>query len=217
MTDPHSEPYETGNLDIDQGLSVSAPPQRQPRRGTRQAQSRDLPREPSRTDVVVKGRNGEILTRKRVAGIDPFHIDPAIIPPGWDYQWNTVTVYNNKDITVAQTMAMYENGWRPVPAERHPGKFVPVGVKGEIIRDGQRLEERPMSMTEEARAEDIATARRLISDRNESLKLAGMKTAMPEGLEMSRRYRGTGGDIRMSIDPALDAPVAQHTLAEPGE
>ena len=212
MTEPQPEAYES-----EPGLSVSSQPQRQVRRASRQTQQRDLQREPTRADAVIKGRNGEILTRKRVAGIDPFHIDPSIIPEGWDYQWNTVTVYNNQDITVAQTMAMYENGWRPVPAERHPGKFVPIGTKGEIIRDGQRLEERPLSMTQEARAEDIANARRLISDRNESLKLSGMKASMPEGMEMSRRYRGTGGDIKMSIDPALDIPAPSHTLAEPGE
>jgi hypothetical protein len=173
-------------------------------------------REPSRGGVV--GRDGEILSRKRTAGIDPFDIPPEIVPQGWCYQWNVVSVVGNADVVMDQGMSMYENGWRPVPAERHPGRFVPSGTKGQILRGGQRLEERPLVLTEEAREEEIRTAKRLISDRNDSLKLSGVKNSMPDGFEMAqRKYRGTGGDIRMSIDRGLDIPQPEHKLAEPGD
>jgi hypothetical protein len=36
---------------------------------------------------------------------------------------------------------------------------------------------------------------------------------MADGFEMGKRYKGTGGDIRMSIDRALDAPQPEYTLA----
>ena len=78
--------------------------------------------------------------------------------------------------------------------------------------------ERPKSLSDEARAEDIRLAKQLISDRNESLKLSGMRKNMGDGFEMGNKYRGTGGDIRMSIDRSLDVPSPpSHELAEPGE
>jgi len=171
-----------------------------------------------RDDGQVLGRNGEVLSRKRTGAADPFAIDPAIIPQGWEYQWNAITVVGNQEVLMDQQLQMAENGWRPVPAERHPGRFMPAGHKGSIIRGGQRLDERPKILSDQARAEDLRNARQLISDRNESLRLTGLKKAMPEGFAMNqKRFRGTGGDIRMSIDKGLDIPRPEHTLADPGE
>lgn len=190
-------------------------PRAMPRRpGRPRKQNREPERESPRVGAI-QGRNGEQLTRRRVGGIDEFHIPEGIVPPGWTYQWNTVSVYNNPDLTISQSMAMYENGWRPVPASRHPGMFVPIGHKGDIVRGGQRLEERPASLTAEARAEDIAVARRQMTDRDQSLMggKANVRGAMTNGMEMSAQYRGTGGQLRMSIDPALDVPAPAHKIA----
>ena len=180
-------------------------------------QTRGRTREATRTPTVIRGRDGEVLSRTRSGTADPFDIPADLIPPGWDYQWNVVTVTGNSDVCLDQGMGMYENGWRAVPAERHPGRFVARGTKGEIIRGGQRLEERPMQLTVDAKAEDVRNARQLLSDRNESLKLSGVSKAMPDGFEMNSRRRGTGGQIRMSIDPALDIEAPSHTLAGPGD
>ena len=180
-------------------------------------QTRGRTREATRSPTVIRGRDGEVLSRTRSGTADPFDIPADLIPPGWDYQWNVVTVTGNSDVCLDQGMGMYENGWRAVPAERHPGRFVARGTKGEIIRGGQRLEERPMQLTVDAKAEDQRNARQLLSDRNESLKLSGVSKAMPDGFEMNSRRRGTGGNIRMSIDPALDIEAPSHTLAGPGD
>ena len=180
-------------------------------------QTRGRTREATRTPTVIRGRDGEVLSRTRSGTADPFDIPADLIPPGWDYQWNVVTVTGNSDVCLDQGMGMYENGWRAVPAERHPGRFVARGTKGEIIRGGQRLEERPMQLTIDAKAEDVRNARQLLSDRNDSLKLSGVSKAMPDGFEMNSRRRGTGGNIRMSIDPALDVDAPSHTLAGPGD
>ena len=180
-------------------------------------QTRGRTREVTRSPTVIRGRDGEVLSRTRSGTADPFDIPADLIPPGWDYQWNVVTVTGNSDVCLDQGMGMYENGWRAVPAERHPGRFVARGTKGEIIRGGQRLEERPMQLTVDAKAEDVRNARQLLSDRNESLKLSGVPKAMPDGFEMNSRRRGTGGQIRMSIDPALDIEAPSHTLAGPGD
>src|SRR5271163_2374634 len=128
-------------------------PERRPR-GRPRGQTRDTKREVQGGEGPFVGRSGERLSRSRKGGIDPFYVPPEIVPKGWSYQWNSVTIYNNPDLLVGQQMQMYENGWRPVPAERHPGRYVPSTKTGDILRDGMRLEERPIEMTEEAKKED---------------------------------------------------------------
>jgi len=192
--------------------------QREPTRGLARESDREPEREHRGGEQIV-GRNGEVLSRKRKGGVDPYDIPKEIIPPGWDYQWNVISVVGNSDVVMDQGMGMHENGWRPVPAERHPGRFVPRGRTGEIIRGGMRLEERPLALTEQARAEDIKNARQLMRDRDQSLMggKANLRGNMPEGFAMGGRYRGTGGDLRMSIDRALDVQPPSHQLADPGE
>lgn len=148
--------------------------------------------------VEIEGRNGEKLSRTRVQVGDIFEIPANMIPKGWTYQWNAVSVAGNSEILLDQNHMMYQNGWRPVPAERYAGTLVPSGSKGNIIRGQQMLMERPIALTEEARQEDIRNATQLISDRNESLKLAGMKKSMPSGF--ADRSQGA----RIQIDRSLD-------------
>ena len=180
-----------------------------PRKDERQSERQ------SARDGEYKGRNGEVLSRSRKSGTDQFE---GVRPPdGWSYQWNTVTVFNNADVVMGQQMAMRDNGWRPVPAERHPGSFVPFGKTGDIVRDGMRLEERPLEMTLEAQAEENAVARRQMQDRDESLMgaKANLRGALGKGFEMNPgRYRGTGGQLRMSIDPGVDIPSPSYKTAE---
>lgn len=180
------------------------------------AQNREPTREATRGDVVV-GRNGEVLSRKRTQTGDIFHIPDSLIPKGWSYQWCAISVVGDKEILMDQNLMMAENGWRAVPASRYPGRFMPEGHTGSIVRGGQMLMERPQKLSDEAREEDIRNARKQMSDRNESLMLSGVKNQMRDGFEMSGKYRGTGGDVRISIDQGLDAPRPSHQLAEPGE
>ena len=74
-------------------------------------------------------------------------------------------------------------------------------------------------MSEQAKAEDEDTARRQMRDRDQALMggKANLRNAMNNGIEMSDRYRGTGGNLRMSIDPALDVPAPAYQPPEPGE
>jgi hypothetical protein len=163
------------------------------------------------------GRDGEVLVRKRGGGnLDQFVIPDNLAPDGWAYQWNTVSVFNNRDVVVGQGMRMYEAGWRAVPAERHPGMFVPVGTKGEIVRDGMRLEERPLILNEEAKDEEERAARQLVSDRNQALKLTGAGKELPQGFEMRReRYRGTGGQVKISIDHGTEGVIPSGSYQQP--
>jgi hypothetical protein len=128
--------------------------------------------------VRAAGRDGEWLSRKRPANQDQFYIPPNLIPPGWDYQWNTVTVHGMEQVAIQ--LAMAENGWRPVPAGRHEGMFMPKGYPkdGAIIRDGLRLEERPMVLTQEAKAEEASKAGRQMKEQQEQL---GLVQKLPSG------------------------------------
>lgn len=171
----------------------------------------------SQRGIVARGRDGEELTRKRTSVGDPFHIPPELIEPGWDMQWIAHSVVGNTEVVLDQNLNMMENGWRPVNADRFPGRFMPAGHSGHIIRGGQGLYERPMALSKEAKAEDLRLARQLISDRNDALKLTGVKKGLPDGFAMNQKYRGTGGDVRMNIDRAVDIPTPSYTLAESGE
>src|SRR5882757_5838256 len=165
------------SMDTDDAIEkVEAAPKRGRPRGSTRAQGRETNRDPVRGGaVVVRGRDGEVLTRKRTGVGDIFDVPADLIPAGWSYQWCAVTVVGNTEVLIDQNLMMAENGWRPVPSDRYPGRFMPVGHKGPITRGGQMLMERPEALTEEARSEDIRAAKQLISDRNDSLKLSGLK------------------------------------------
>jgi hypothetical protein len=166
--------------------------------------------------LVVQGRDGEILTRSRKEGIDPFDVPLKFIPRGWEYQWNAVSSYGNKEIFQSVNNEMLQNGWRPVPAQRHDGHYMPRGHAGDIVVRGQMLMERPKALCDEARDEHENRARQQMRDRDDAL-LGGrtnVRQAMRGGFEMGGQYRGTGGSLKMSIDPALDIPKPSYDVAD---
>lgn len=181
----------------------AAPPLRRnnPRPAPR-PQTREMAREPSRAASSVMGRNGEELTRARPnAGGDLFERVKA--PPGWDYQWNAVTAVNKELEEIHKGMAVdfYENGWRPVPASRHPGVWTPNGYEGAIIVKGQRLEERPSELGRQARFEDEARAKAQLRDQTDSLRLTQSK--LP-GANAGRARQVSG--MKMEIDRSFELP-----------
>lgn len=185
---------ETQSIDLEPAAEVS------PAR----SQTRVSARTNAAGRVEVVGRGGETLSRTRTYVGDIFEVPKSEVPKGWSYQWNAISIAGNADIVMDQSHMMHQNGWRPVPAERHAGTLVPKGSTGPIIRGQQMLMERPEALTQEAQAEDLKNARQLISDRNESLKLTKVKDQLPDGMAMSSRYKGTGGGMKMEIDKSLD-------------
>lgn len=183
-----------------------------PRPPTREESTRDTNREPARRGAVIAaGHNGEQLTRRRTAVGDKFEIPAHYVPLGWSYQWNAVTVLNQGiEEIVRGDLQMYENGWRPVPASRHPGHWTPSEYQGAIVVEGLRLEERPASLTQEALAEDKQRAGAQVRDRTDALRLT--QKALPGANVASQRNQA--GGMRMSIDPALDIPRPQHEIEE---
>jgi hypothetical protein len=183
-------------MSIEQDAPAEAAAARTPTRASARSKSNGR--------LEVEGRGGEMLSRTRTYVGDIFEIPKEMIPPGWSYQWNAVSISGNSEIILDQNHMMHQNGWRPVPAERYAGSLVPKGATGNIIRGQQMLMERPEALTKEAQMEDAVNAAALINDRNESLKLTKVKAQLPEGMEMSRKYRGTGGGMKMMVDKSLD-------------
>lgn len=132
------------------------------------------------TEVSIDPKTGRVVAfgrmRKRSGSTDPFAFDRSIIPDGWDYQWVTCEVYGQDQ--TSQMVAHQENGWTPVPADRHSGAFMPPGYKGNITRDGLMLMERPMALTLEARDEE---RRKAFGQAADSRRQFGIRGAPDKG------------------------------------
>ena len=99
---------------------------------------------------------------------DKFFFDRAIIPDGWDYEWKAWTVLGKEDPGYQVTLA--QRGWEAVPAYRHP-EMMPTGYKGATIdREGQRLMERPLEITNESKARELRKARSQVQQKEAQIK-----------------------------------------------
>lgn len=160
--------------------------------------------------AVTVGRSGEELSRTRPVNSDVYDVPKEIVPQGWDYQWNPVEVLGKplSAIEANIALAMHQNGWRDVPADRHPGRFMPLGHKGAIIRDSLVLQERPMALTLEARAEELTKARAQVNDQIAQL---GLSEKLPPGFsrDNSRLRAMERQQTRTTYEPAPDAPRPQ--------
>ncbi len=184
----------------------SAPRPVPPRAEAAREPARETPRDGA---VVALSRDGQRLTRRRIASGDPLDVPANEIPQGWDYQWNPVAVLNKGINEILQgDLNMYANGWRPVPASRHAGRWTPVGYEGDIVVKDLRLEERPMSLSEEARAEDVRHAKAQVRDRTDALRLT--QKELP-GANVARA-RGNAGGLKMDIDFGKDIPRPEHEI-----
>ena len=170
---------------------------------------REAARAPDRERIpqgrtVVTGRDGEKVWRRRNNMDDQFHIPDELKEPGWDYQWNRISVLGQEDSSTI--INDRENGWRPVMADRpgFSGRFMPPGHKGPIEREGLQLCERPMALTMEARAEDHANA---VQQKNTNRRDFGLKE-VPEGFDPNHHRiaamgRGGAPGVDVSIEGAL--------------
>jgi hypothetical protein len=121
-----------------------------------QAVTRDpraAPRQSAPREAAPPTNGGERLRRRR-STVDPFYVDPRIIPPGFSYEWKRRDVFGQPDET--HWIEMRENHWKPVPASRHPEL---AGQNASIIeRKGTVLCERPTYLSDEAQMEDLQKA-----------------------------------------------------------
>ena len=103
-------------------------------------------------------------------GVDEVFVDPAVIPPGWSYEWKRRTVMNEEN--AAYQVQLQLKGWEPVPSSRHPEYMPNNGRFAHIERKGMVLMERPLEITEAARQVENRKARIQVRSKEEQLNAA---------------------------------------------
>ena len=158
---------------------------------------------------VAIGRDGQPLRRVKV-GSDKYYVRPELIPDGWVYQWKRHTILGQED---PQYMAeVYRAGWRPVPAERHPGEWGPKDQKGSVLIGGQMLMERPVELDEEAQAEQRFLASQQVNGSREQFGFAPTASGF-EGANTSRNPAVRANSFARSSIERVDAPSPKHEIA----
>jgi len=161
----------------------------------------------------VLGRDGQPIRRVRVSDdkfFIPDDIREQVTREGFAYQWNVVSVMGKEDPS-AQA-ALYRAGWRPVPAERHPGVFLPTEMKGAIVIDGLMLMERPLALEAEAREEDRQNA---LAQVNGSRKQFGFKTKVSgfEGSDTSTNPAVRSNSFAKVSREAVSVPRPKYEMS----
>lgn len=128
---------------------------------------------PSRVDAE-RGDDWDNRSRKIKGHVDYFDMVKDDIPAGHSYEWKTYSIYGK--VETQMHMIQRENGWSPVPPDRHP--ILP-RVGDAIIHEGMILMERPKRLTDEARAEDSDAA-------NAALRMGKQKAAQAEAGQLDR-------------------------------
>lgn len=119
--------------------------------------------EPAREEIRA---DGERVMRRRRRTEDKFYIDPKVIPTNTSYEWKRTKCFGQPDSD--HQVDLRENGWKPVPAHRHPS-MMPDGHTGAIEKNGQMLMERPKYLTQEARQEDYDIAREQVRSKEAAI------------------------------------------------
>lgn len=154
----------------------------------RQAMREEDPRERARKRAAeVRGNVGSLDE-----GVDEFYVNPSEIPDGWAYEWKRKTIANMED--PAYEVSLARMGWEPVPAHRHPSMMPLNGSHQTIERKGMILMERPMELTEEARAIELRRARQQVNNKKSQLGQA------PEG-QFGRDHAQVKPKINSSFEP----------------
>lgn len=116
-----------------------------------------------------------------------FDIDQDEIPPGMSYEWKVKTV-NGKEAREAM-INWRLNGWKPVPAGRHPGfTGESVDSQAEIERGGQVLCERPVEITNQSKDMDKAKAKDQVRAQMDRLAGRARDTQSQRVTKSSRSY-----------------------------
>jgi hypothetical protein len=133
---------------------------------------------------------------------DRLRVPQEVIPNGMVYQWITFEVFGQPQ---PQKVSRWERqGWRPVPAERHKGLFMPMDFKGAIEVDGLRLMERPAEIDRRARAYEASKANNQMASKKQQLtggNIPGvsLETQHPSALQ-SNMIRGEWERIAVPKD-----------------
>ncbi len=155
--------------------AVSPRPRGRPRNADRvtdhvtASELRDPEHEADHGSPRVRRRN-----RNSTINPDMFYFPVEDIPEGSSYEWKRYSNMGEENpYYIAQ---MREQGLEPVLASRHP-TYVPPGYKDpHIIKYGMILMERPIELTQEARAEQRQLARTQVREAEQRLGMTPKDT-----------------------------------------
>jgi len=123
--------------------------------------------------------------RKNTVTEDIYYIPLDEIPEGSSYEWKRWAVNGMEDpFYIAQ---MRDQGWEPVDPKKHPSWLPPGYSQPHIIKGGQILMERPVELTEEARAEGRQLARRQIREAEQRLGMTPKDTLSRQHPDLKNR------------------------------
>jgi hypothetical protein len=123
--------------------------------------------------------NPRVRTRTRNSSIsheDPYYVDLSKVPPDVDVNWKRFSnVGEEYPFYIAR---MREQGWEPVNPQENPDWVpVPPGYdKTNIIKGGLILMERPMRLSDEAKAENKIAAKQQVREAEQRLGLTPADT-----------------------------------------
>ncbi len=148
---------------------------------------------PARDDVEVRTR-----TRRDQRDSGWADLPPHRRKPGWDYEYKVIRVLR-EPVDPADMLEVRNAGWRPELAKDWP-ELVEPGTPPDspIERRGQRLYGRPMSLTNEARQEDIQAAYQQQKDK--TLAAASGRSAVrgEDGIPNQRGVRSVPIEISIT-------------------
>ena len=159
---------------------------------------------------IFRDRDGNVLSRKNKGPRNEFDFSPAEVPEGYEYQWIRHTVYG--DPSDSELFEMQENGWRPVPHERHATRFALTELhgKGCILRKGQLLVERPLTLSDEARRDDKRSADGAIGD-----QFRRFSVPLPDNVRnMGLASRGSVARKSDDVFSVRDDVIPKHVRAD---
>ena len=117
---------------------------------------------------------------------DEFYLPLDEIPEGLSYEWKRMSVMGQEDPYYIAKMR--GQGWEAVLASRHPNWVPPGYDKPHIIKGGLLLMERPIELTEQARAEEKKISKRQVRDAEARLGMT------PKG-ELTRNFPGVEATV----------------------
>lgn len=129
---------------------------------------------PQRPIQRSEQRTGQRMVMR--TGSNRFEFDRNLIPSGMSVEWKRCTMFGQED--KEHLIDLEQNGWEPVPAERHPELSGRRAVAGSnIVRGGLMLMQRPQEITDEAKELDTFAARHQVAAQVQRLGLEGKRAA----------------------------------------
>ncbi len=164
----------------------------------------------------IYSRDGREVTLRFTGDEDRYNlVSMGITPPdGWTYEWKTRTIKNWE--WVDHQVELYQNGWTPVPAERHDGRIMPPGHTGNIERGGMILMERPAKLTAMARRVEKSKADEPVRD---SRQMAGLMSrsvpgVSPDSMDFGSEAARQASGVRVERTPRVADGKYNYTVDE---